>query len=303
MPSLKRNVKNAPDSTGFESYDGQNPPMQNKMYRGKIEVARVREAATGTIGINLLVKFEAKKGDKENAKYDGYPAWVDLWLADKEPNQAREKNLYRALGVPDSKLEDVNVVHNDIDDGGEIKKVSGRNPIGRVVMIDMKVDRYEGENRLKGDAIYPVKDQSSKSVAEEPEEEPDDEDDLIEPDEDGDVDYEEREEELKGMALGALRKLASGDYDIETKGVKKDVLVTEILTQEYPDNGEEEPEDEEDDEKVSAEDLRGMTLSKVKAFAKENADYTDADLKGEKKADIIDLLIEDEIIESDEPPF
>lgn len=308
MPSLKRNVAHAPDSTGFESYDGPQPPLQQRMYRGRIEFVRIREASTGRLGINMLVKFLAEKGDKDNAKYDGYPAWVTLWLADKEPNQVREKNFYRAVGVPDDKLENVNIVHEDVEDGGEVKKVGGRNPVGRIVKVDMRTERYEEELQLRADAVYPAKESKAADAdPDESEEEPDE--DLLEDAEESEEEWDEeaRREELGEMKLPDLRSLASSDYEIETKGKKRQALIEEIIAHEAPE--EEEPEDEEEESEEEEEELpdyNKMSEMKVPALRKwavENGDYDEDDVKGLKKQEILDMLVEDELIENPEPPF
>lgn len=308
MPSLKRNVSKAPDKTGFESYDGPNPPKQAKVYRGRIKIARVREASTGTIGLNFLVDFEAEKGSPD-AQYDGYPAWVTLWLSDKEPNQAREKQFYRAVGVPDNKLDDVNVVHDAIDDGGEIKKVGGRKVVGQIVKVDMQTERYNDELQLKGDAIYPAGKSKGKV---DPDEDVADPDDGADPDADllddaGDEQtYEEREAELADLKLPALRKIAKSDYDLPTQGKNAEALRADILEHEYPDDGEGEGDegdgeggDEEHDYAVVAE----LKLPALRKWAIENGGYEEADLKGVKHADILELLVDDEILPNPEPAF
>jgi hypothetical protein len=337
VPSLKRNVQGAPEETGFESYDGPELPMLNKMYRGRIEVARIREASTGTKGINLLVKFQAESGSPD-AKYDGYAAWCDLWLGDKEPNQAREAAFYRAVGVPKSKLDagDVIVKHDDIDDGGAITAVAGRKVIGQIVKVDMRTDRYENETRMKADSVWPAMKDGAKSSKSEPEEEPDD--DAME-------DVSEREAELLEMKLPALRSLAK-EYEIKTRGVSQEDLVAAILEAE----AEDEPDDDERRAELEAmslpalrkiakeeyeittrgksaevlvdeileaeaeaepegeageEDLYAVvsqySLPNLRKWALENGEYKQADLKDLSKEEILDLLIEDEVLS--EPPF
>src|SRR5690606_11194759 len=286
LPTLKRNVAGAPKTTGFESYDGPELPKQNKMYRGRIDVARLREASTGTQGFNLLVVLEAEKGS-EDAKYDGYPAWVDIWLADKEPNQAREAAFYRAVGVSEAKLEsgDIPISHDDIDDGGKIKKVGGKNPIGAIVKVDMRTDKYGDEVRMKGDAVWPVKKAEGKSAVEE---EPD-EADLEDATDADEMDPEEREEELRDMKLPELRRIAKA-YDIETRGKKLDGLVEAILEAEYPED-EEETEEEQSAEDLYAE-VKKLTLPNLRKWALENGDYDKADLKDLSKDDILEMLVD-----------
>lgn len=307
MPKLKRSVKGAPDKTGFESYDG--PEPRPGVYRGRVKAASVREASTGTIGFNVLVELEARKGDKENARYDGYPAWVRLWLTDKEGNLAREKQFYRALGI---KTDDPDTIHDEIDDGGKIKTIGRINPINKIVKVDIKSELYEGDRRLSPDAIYPVDPAKESAAEDEPEDDDIDDDDDIDEDEDfDDDDVEEDEDEAdddmpdySSMKLPELKKLAK-DAGIDSKGKSAKALAAALTEAwEAEDEDEEEPEDEEPEGTTVAE-AREWKLPQLKKFAREEGGYENSDLTGLKAGQIIEMLVDDEllILGDDEPPF
>lgn len=306
MPKLKRSVKGAPDKTGFESYDGPDP--RPGVYRGRIKAASVREASTGTLGFNVLVELEARKGDKEAARHDGYPAWVRLWLTDKEGNLAREKQFYRALGV---KTDDPDTIHDEIDDGGKIKTIGRVNPIGKIVKVDIKTERYDNETRLSPDAIYPVDPAKESDADDEPDE--DEPDDDIDEDEDFDDDDVEDEDDLDeempdyaSMKLPELKRLAK-EAGIDSKGKSAKALAA-ALTENWESNDEEEDEDEpEEDEPegTTVAEAREWKLPQLKKFAREEGGYANSDLTGLKATEILEMLVDDEvlILGEDEPPF
>lgn len=299
MPSLKRNVKDAEERTGFETYDGEEPPKG--IYRAKIKSVKIREASTGTMGFQVLAILEAREGSA-HSKFDGFPAWTNIWLTDKEANQAREKAFYRSVGA--STDGETNVVFEDLEDGGRVKKIGGKDPVGAIVKVDLK--REDGYG-MQGDTIYPVdpaKEKASKKSAPEPDE--DDEDDLIEDDDTAEEDEGYTAEELRALSLPELRKLAK-ESGLEVKGLKKDDIVDSLI--DFFAEGDDEDEDEDDDEDevegdevITAADLLEYTLPNLKKFAREEGGYSNDDLKGLKKEEIVELLVDDEVV-ANEPPF
>lgn len=250
MPSLKRDVSKANDKTGFEPYDG--PTPRKGLYRGLVKSMKIVKASTGRLGFNILVELAAEKGSPA-AQYDGYPAFTRLWLGDSEQSQTREKQLYTALvGTPT-----VNLVYEADDDDKEIGKVTSinkKNPVGTAVIVELAADKYNGEDRIEGAGVLPLKKKDS-SVVEDDEDE-DDEDDLTESedDEEGDEIEVPSEAELKKMPIKELRELGE-ELGVDTDEVKKKLdLVAAILERAEVLDEDEEEEEEEDDDLEDAED-------------------------------------------------
>jgi hypothetical protein len=264
MPSVKRTgIKSKEVKTGFESYDGAEPHKRG-MYRSKISQAIWVQFKTGAVGYKLLLTLEAEKGDpKDHAQFDGYPIWTNLVLGDKEAMIQRENNFYAALGAKDEPA--IVFETGDIEQGVPIKTIGGKNPVGAIVNADIKMGTYNDEPRPEVDGIYKVRSAAtaaSSAVASGDEEEPEeDESDMLEggDDEDGEQTREERAEELNGSSLPDLRKLATGDYDLDVKGLKKADIVDAIVAYEFDaealsEEEEEEPDEEELDEEEEPEE-------------------------------------------------
>lgn len=130
--------------------------------------------------------------------------------------------------------------------------------------------------------------------------------------EESDVDLEELEDELNGMAIGKLRATAKEHGVTAERGWKKEDFIEAILAT-YEDGDEESEEEDEDDDAVDldelAEELDALTLTKIKQRAKE---YGVTPKRGEDKEDLIERILasledseeddEDEPEEEEEPP-
>lgn len=261
MPSLKRDVSSAPDRTGFEAYDGPIPKQQG-LYRAEVKQFDYKKFKSGSTGFRLLVELAAAEGSART-EFDGFPLWVNIVFGDKEAMLAREKALYKAWGNSDGKP-NIKLGDGDIDNDETVKvlAIDGKKTIGAFVKVDLQQGTYQGESRMEGDGIYRSIDDApggaASSVKVEVAED-DEDDELLEDGEE--VSFEERTDELKKMALAALRKVAEGDYDIEIKGLKKADLIEAILDHEFgsDDSAEEADEDEEveideDEDDVEVED-------------------------------------------------
>jgi hypothetical protein len=266
MPSVKRTgIKSKEVKTGFESYDGPEPTKRG-MYRSKIVQAIWIQFSTGAVGFKLMLELEAQKGDpKDHAQFDGYPIWTNLVLGEKEAMITRENNFYAALGVKDEPS--IVFEPGDVTDGVKIKTIGGKNPVGQYVNADIKLGKYQGETRPEVDAIYKLREIVSAKVATEPiedeDEEADEDEDLLETSEDAEAEEmtrDERETELNGSSLADLKSLATSDYDLDIKGLKKAGIVSAILDYEYEpgalsvDDEEEEEEPEEEVEEAEEEE-------------------------------------------------
>lgn len=124
--------------------------------------------------------------------------------------------------------------------------------------------------------------------AEDAEDDDAEEDEEEEDEDDEEEDDEEAEgytrEDLEGLTLAALKKIAKEEFEETTaslKGLDTDDIIDLIL-------GEGDEEEEEDEEEgLTEEDLEAMSLAEVKAVAKDNGVAVKA---GMKKADIIEAI-------------
>jgi len=252
MPKLKRSVKSVEAKTGFEAYDGPTPKARG-MYRSVMKQCDLKQYKSGSQGYRILVELAAAPGDpKDHAQFDGFPIWTNLVFGEHDAMIARESNFYAAIGTKDEP--DVVFEEGDIENGVAVKTIGGKKPLGCVVNADIKKGSYEGEDRPEIDGIYRYSDKGETKpdfvdVA-------DDEIDEVDSDiEEGELTYEERETELKALAIAALRTLAESDYDLVTKGLKKVELVSAILDEEYGVEGvDEEDEDEEDEDVIESDE-------------------------------------------------
>lgn len=299
MPSLKRNVKNAPDRSGFETYDGPDPIPQG-LYEGVIKSVKIQKTRAGDFMFRLLAELDDTSTERKQLTV-GFPAWGNLVLMDKEALLAKEKAFYRAItGKQD--VEDVNVVYDDgIDDGAvKVSKVGGKDPVGVRVKVEIQDDEYQGKTRSALNAIYPLGKTATPAKAD-VDDEPEDsveESDVDETVETEELDAEAREAELKALGIAALRRLAESDYDLDTKGLKKAELVEAILDHEFGEEGSEEEdesdeEEEEDDGEEEAEEetdpLADLDRNAIKAQLKENS-YTGKILKSHSDDDLREIL-------------
>lgn len=263
--------------SGIAPYDGDEP--KPGMYRARIIKCSIRKAkSTESLSYNVFYELVATK--PEHKKYDGYSGFAELWLGDKEALLAREAAFYKAItGKAYKNVEDVNVVFEGEEDdfstngGAEVTKIDGKSPKGRIVKVNLQIERGGAkpdgsgdkyEDRLRVNDIYPSADadEAAKSASSTAEMEDDDEDDApdfvkdaladdeeLSTDEDLEAEIEARRKELRSRAYG-LPKLkeacqAAGIYE---KGMDKTALVEAILKYEFEDeDGEADDADDEDE--------------------------------------------------------
>lgn len=285
MPSLKRNVKHAPDRSGFEVYDGPST-IPAGLYEGVLKSVKLQKTRAGDYMFRLVVELDDKSTERKERTV-GFPAFGNLVLMEKEALLAREKAFYRAVCGQD----DVHVVYEDGVDDGPVKvtKIGGKNPVGVRVKAEIQDDTYQGETRSVLNAVYPLGKPTtpvtSDAAADEPEDEPEEETDG--PDE---ADAEAREAELKALGVAALRKIAK-ELDLDTDGVKKAELIEAILDEEFGEAGDadedegDEPEDEEDeeDEDSTDDEEEEDDESELVALEKELAGMDRAGIKAKLK--------------------
>lgn len=287
MAKMKFGVgNNVSTDSGFTPYEGP-LPKPGTIYPVVQKAATIRltgpnSKAPGTPYINTMWEIES-------GECKGFTAWHRLIPGEHEIQQTRIAQYMQAVCGKNM----ADVVHDEVEDGGKVLKVGGRNPVG--VKAGMTFQRKKDtQNAMEGeetpwiaeaaDIIPGWKPKSKVEAEDEAEPEDDDVEDEIEDDED----VEEPEDEE-----------AEDDEDDSDDDADED-------------EGDEEDEDDSDEEEadgVPYEEAAKMSLVQLKKLAKDN-DYEDSDLtdyKGPKgKKALLAQLVEDEIVASegeDEPPF
>lgn len=258
MPKFKLSgAKAVEQKTGFEPYDGPEPTRPG-FYRSIVKVMKHGTNNSGSEGFAITLELEAAPGDPKNhAQFDGMPLFsrsIITSSADgdalKEGAQRNLDNLLAALGTKD----EPEVILADGEGKVDVKKIGGKNPIGAVVNTEIGFEVYEGARRPTVAGIYKYKESDAPTGDGRPailDDEEEDESDLLdEPedaeDADGEADeYDARAEELDGLGIPALKKIAK-ELEIGVSGTKPK-LIERILEAEFAEEEEaedEEPEDE-----------------------------------------------------------
>jgi len=153
MPRIKRDVSRAEDQQAAGVYEG--PDVPDGTYAGILRWMKYRESRNKKTPLwNNLVILDAKDKDGRNAAYDGFAAFVEVYMIDgSDVNEAREKSLYTAIAG----RADVEVVTDDKVPGDPVAvKVGGVSPAGTRVYVQLKTE-YDAEygSRQRGVWIYP----------------------------------------------------------------------------------------------------------------------------------------------------
>lgn len=286
MAKMKFGVgNNVSTDSGFTPYEGP-LPKPGTIYPVVQKAATIRltgpnSKSPGTPYINTM--WEVESGECK-----GFTAWHRLIPGEHEIQQTRIAQYMQAVCGKNM----ADVVHDEVEDGGKVTKIGGRNPVG--VKAGMTFQRKKDtQNAMEGeetpwiaeaaDIIPGWKPKSKVEAEDEAEPEDDDVEDEIEDDED----VEEPEDEE-----------AEDDEDD-----------SDDADEEEDEDADDEDEDEEEADGVPYEEAAKMSLVQLKKLAKDN-DYEDSDLtdyKGPKgKKALLAQLVEDEIVASegeDEPPF
>lgn len=287
MAKMKFGVgNNVSTDSGFTPYEGP-LPKPGTIYPVVQKAATIRltgpnSKSPGTPYINTMWEIES-------GECKGFTAWHRLIPGEHEIQQTRIAQYMQAVCGKNM----ADVVHDEVEDGGKVTKIGGRNPVG--VKAGMTFQRKKDtQNAMEGeetpwiaeaaDIIPGWKPKSKVEAEDEAEPDEDDVEDEIEDDED---DVEEPEEDEADDE-------DADDSDEEDEDDEED---------------EEDDSDEEEADGVPYEEAAKMSLVQLKKLAKDN-DYEDSDLtdyKGPKgKKALLAQLVEDEIVAADgedEPPF
>lgn len=323
--------------TGFEPYSG--PEVKRAgVYRASLKKLKYEKKQSENYGFSIVFELEAAPGDpKGHAEYDGAPFFsrtIVTQMADgsplKEGSQNNLDNFLHAIGAganPEVLLED-----GDVEEGPiVIKRIGGKDPVGAIVNLEIQMRTYNGEIRPEIASIFEFVGEkaSAKKATPLPKQIDDDEDeaDLLDDIDEGveaEDEYAAREAELAALALPALRKIATGEYDLEIKGLKKAEIVDAILEHEFSDEAavledaeddleeeddedieelEEDDEDieeeEEDDEEARREELSAMSRVQLKKILV-GLDKSARVRSKETDEDLVERILE---LESEEAPF
>ena len=302
MPKFKlKGAKAVEQKTGFEPYDGPEP-TRNGFYRGVIKVMKHGMNNSKSEGFAITLELEAAAGDpKGHAQFDGYPMFsrsIITSSADgsalKEGAQRNLDNLLAALGTSD---EPEVVLEDSDEDKVNVLKIGGKKVVGAVVNVDVQLKMYEGERRPEVGGIYKYKEIDAPTgvgrAAILDDEEEEDESDLMESEEaEGEEadEYDARAEELAGLGIPALKKIAK-ELEVGVSGTK-DKLVERILEAEFAeeDEAEDEEEPEDADEAEEAEDDEPEDDEEEEADdEEEEEDDEDEAAKAERVAELADF--------------
>jgi len=294
MVRLKRDTSGAATS-GFSIYDGPDPSPG--AYRGILKRVTVRTSANNNPYYNCLVELADNVDGK--AQFDGYPAWVMITMVDNEFNLAREQAFYRAIGVGDTPALDYD------EESEELKKIgtkTTRQILGTPVIVNL---RNNGDRGLQGEGIYPRKDTAIVSSKAEVDEE--DEELLEEETEEMSEEEAERREELEALTIAKLRRAAKdSEADITGLTAKGDIIEA-IIDVEFGAEDEDEDAADEEEEELADYETYNSIRSLVKLRAKVLEDFGDTydkdDLVDLKKADLLQMLVDDELVADPNPPF
>lgn len=308
MPKFKLSgAKAVEQKSGFEPYDGPTPSRKG-FYRGVIKSMKHGANSSGSEGFSIVVELEAAPGDpKGHAQFDGYPMFARNIITSSSDGGALKEgavrnlnNLLAALGTKDEP--DVILADGD-GDKVDVKKIGGINPIGRVVNIDMDFELYEGDRRPTVGGIYKYKEIDAEptgngraAILDEADDE-DDEADLMESEEaEGDEEadeYDARAEELAGLGIPALKKIAK-ELDVAVSGTK-DKLIERILEAEFaeeddePEDADEADADEPDEDEAEDDDEADDEADDEDDEEEEDDEDEDEAAKAERIAELADL--------------
>lgn len=306
----------------YEPYDG--PDIRrNGVYRAQLKQVKYLKRNKGSYGFAIVAELLAAPGDPKNhQEFDGHPFFINQVITQtadgsplKEGSQNTLDNFLYSIGAganPEVICEDGDPDENPV----VVKKIGKKNPVGAIVNLEVQMKMYNNELRAEVQSILPCEDKSESkksSPALPKQKEIDDESDLMDVDEEieENEDYEDRLEELKGMSIAALRKMAESEYDINLKGVKKADAIEAILEHEYTsdeaaaleeddeedeeDEYEEEDEDEDEyDEKARRKELKKLSRAALKKILLD-LDEDARVKKSETEADLVNRIIDTEI--------
>jgi hypothetical protein len=171
-------------SNGFEPYEG--PLPRPGTYAAVIRSCKIRISQAGNPYFNVLFEF-ADQMKPEKQEFKGYPLWDKIVPGESDIQRERVGKLaYTVCG----KVKAV-VNHDEVTDGGQVKTIGGKDPVGVRCKVVVSRGSFNGEPILELRDLFPwPKDEDWPEGAPE-----DDEEELEEVDEDEEEDPDEEEVE------------------------------------------------------------------------------------------------------------
>lgn len=261
--------------TTFAPYEGDVP--RPGTYNAEIRSVRLVESKAGNTYFKVLYVLGHDEAAKKDAVF-GCPIFDNVVPGNHEVQKERLAAFLKAVCGKQKAVVDA----DDLDDGGKVNKIGGKEPVGVKVRLVVVRDTYNGEPQAKvadvvpwpkggkwltegpgepeaeedaEDAAEPIVDDEEDAAEEEAEETADDEEEAEDDDEEEEEDdeeeddggYEARVAELADLDRAAL-KAALKEADSEFKVLKKhsdDDLRAAILAAEF--EADEEGEEGEDE--------------------------------------------------------
>lgn len=281
------------------------------VYLSNLKRLQGTESKAGDPMLKMVLEFAEPKGSKK-AKFNGYSIW-NYQISTKERASGVNGLLHALLDgktpAQRKKIIDQYWAKNVIvDEDGFIKKIGTWN-VPESIMVGVNTaeensSEYGQRLHVAWNGIMPASDRPASKATPEPED-----DDEPETDDEPAEDVDAREEELSGLGLAELRKLAKG---LGVTGKGKDGLIEAILDAEFADD-EPEDEDEDEDEEEEADEPEGdefdeMDRAVLKKYntaeglgIKVTTKMSDDDLRDAIRAALPDDEEEEEEDEEDEP--
>lgn len=177
----------ASSTTGFPPYEGEVP--RPGTYYAEIRSCRI---AVGKSSGNPYIKvLYVLAGDDKNPKknaFKGAPIFDNVVPGDHEIQQTRLAQFLKAVSGKQKAVID----HDEVEDGGKVNKVGGKEPVGTKVKIVVQADSYNGERTARVSDVFPLAKGEKFPTGVDPVE---DEDEVAEEDETEEVETEEVEED------------------------------------------------------------------------------------------------------------
>lgn len=231
-------------------------------------------------GVADAVVAEPKKSSaKPSAKVDKEEVVEEATDREAELMKTNIRTLRKMaieLGFDEDEVADADketLVESIIEEGGD-------------TTTDADADTDEDDETEDVEDVEDAEDAEDDDDAEEDAEEDEEEEDEDDEEEDDEEAEGYTREDLEGLTLAALKKIAKEEFGETTaslKGLDTDDIIDLILGE----GDEEEEEDEDEEEGLTEEDLEAMSLAEVKAVAKDNGVAVKS---GMKKADIIEAI-------------
>lgn len=252
-------------SSGFEPYEG--PLPRPGVYAAVIRSCRVRVSQAGNMYFNVLFEF-ADQMDGAKQEFKGYPLWDMITPGESDIQKERTGKFLHTISGKDPSKVNIAINHDEVTDGGQVKSIGGKDPVGTKCRVVVGRSSRNGEATCELRDLFPwpkdtpwpegavasdddeeIEDEEiEEEEAEEPEEEEEvEEAEEEEEEEEEESEYDARVAELNALDRTALKNILKSDHDSDFKVLKRhtdDDLREAILAIEFVSDEDEEGDDE-----------------------------------------------------------